>query len=233
MALQLWIVLIHPLFIAQFYLLTTPRPVGRILSYIAGVLVVNFGGGLLILGGVRVLIAEALSSIEGSTSNYLQLVLGIAVLAFGLWYKATPQIPAETKKPRSNNLIHAFALGMVVMVNELTTALPYFVAIEQIAQAKLTTILNILSLIGYNVVFSLPLFAFLGLFLFFQQRFTLYIERINAWMQIWVSSLGEDFFYWDRGIVKPERRCLPFGLQRLIKHYLLRSHSFSKLLLLQ
>lgn len=181
------------LFVAQFYLLNTPRPTARILSYIAGILIVNFGGGLLILGGVRTFIVEIFRNLEGNTSNLLQLGLGIAILAFGLWYKAVPQTPPETKKPRSNHLIHAFALGMVVMVNELTTALPYFAAIEQIAQAKMTPPLNILSLIAYNVIFSLPLFAFLGLFLLYRQHFAVYIERINTWMQKWVPRLVKIF----------------------------------------
>ncbi|HEU4324350.1 MAG TPA: hypothetical protein VFS21_14450 [Roseiflexaceae bacterium] len=37
------------LFLAQFYLLTTARPVPRILSYIGGVVAANFLGGLLFL----------------------------------------------------------------------------------------------------------------------------------------------------------------------------------------
>jgi cytochrome c biogenesis protein CcdA len=177
------------LFVAQFYLLTTPKPVPRIVSYIAGVLAANFLGGVLILGGARTVITEFFNSIDPATLNLLQFGLGVVLVGFGLWYKAEPQPEAEAKKPRSLLPIHTFVLGMVVMVNELTTALPYFIAIERIAQAQLDVPASIVALVLYNLVFALPLFAFLLGFVLYRERFNTQIAAINRWVQVWTPRL--------------------------------------------
>ncbi len=177
------------LFIAQFYLLTTPKPAARISAYIAGVLVVNFFGGLLVLGGVRTVVAEFFSSISPAVLSGGQLVLGVVLVIFGLWYSAAPQPQAEPKKPRSLLPVHTFLLGMVVMVNELSTALPYFLAIERIAQAQIDVATSVGALILYNGIFALPLFGFLALFLAYRSRFTRQIDAINRWIQKWMPRL--------------------------------------------
>jgi cytochrome c biogenesis protein CcdA len=177
------------LFIAQFFLLTTPQPVPRILSYIAGVLVVNFGGGLLILVGLRGMIADFFSSVSTSTYDGLQIVVGVAILLFGLWYRPDTATGGEIKKPRSWQPVHTFLFGMVVMLNEITTALPYFVAIERIAQAQLGSVGNVLALVLYNAIFSVPLFGFLGLFVAYHQHFLTRLDRISRAAQVWVPRL--------------------------------------------
>jgi len=185
------------LFIAQFYLLTTPRPVPRLLSFIAGILVVNFGGGVLILAGVRSLVADVFSSMNGNTLHGLQLALGIALLGFGLWYKIQPKSNSEgsieAKKPRSLLPIHTFVLGMVVMLDEITTALPYFVAIERITEADLSSLNNLVLLALYNIIFSLPLLGFIGLFVMYRQRFASQLARISQFVQIWAPRLTKYF----------------------------------------
>lgn len=177
------------LFIAQFYLFTTPRPVPRITSYIAGILTVNFGSGILILGGVRAVIADFLGSMGDTTLYSLQFILGIALLGFGLWYKAGGKVETEAKKPQSLGMIYAFGFGMVIMLNEITTALPYFVAIEQMAQAQLNALQSLSALAVYNLVFSLPLFAFLGLYVRYRDRFAAQLNSISQWIHIWTPRL--------------------------------------------
>lgn len=177
------------LFIAQFYLLTTPRPVPRILSYIAGLLLVNFLGGVLILTGARAVIGEFFASIDPTVALVGQLMIGAALVGFGLWFQAKPAELGEAKKPRSLQPIHTFVLGMGVMINELTTALPYFVAIERIASAGLPAVQNVLVLVVYNFVFALPLFGFLGLFLAYRERFAVMIERVRAWLAVWTPRV--------------------------------------------
>lgn len=176
------------LFIAQLYLLTTVRPVPRVLSYIAGGVLAYFVGGVLILTGARALISDGLSQISPTLLYGLQLAAGLLFLGFGLWWKPNDQPPA-VHKPRSLTLIASFVLGIVVIGNEVTTALPYFVAIEQIAQAKMALPQNLLALVIYNGVFSLPLFAFLLIFLLFRQRWAGIIERINQTIQHWMPRV--------------------------------------------
>lgn len=177
------------LFVAQFYLLTTPRPVPRILAYIAGVLLANFGGGLLVLAGLRRVLAGALAAVSADVANAGLLLLGTAVLVFGLWYRAQPKPATEAKRPRSLRAISAFGLGVVVMGNELTTAVPYFVALERITEAGLGLAGNLLALGLYNLVFAAPLFAFLALAVVYRGRFTSQLDRVNRWVLRWTPRI--------------------------------------------
>jgi hypothetical protein len=83
----------------------------------------------------------------------------------------------------------SFVLGIIVMLNEITTALPYFVAIERIAQANLNTWGNLFSLIIYNLVFSLPLLGFLILYMTLRQRFVAQIGHVNRGIQVWIPRI--------------------------------------------
>ncbi|MCU0511403.1 MAG: GAP family protein [Anaerolineae bacterium] len=177
------------LFVAQFYLLTTPRPAGRILSYIAGVLLVNFVGGVLILAGARALVGDVIAGMSLTAFYGLHLAAGVALLLFGLWLRVDTPGAVAVHKPRSLHPWHTFVLGMVVMLNEITSALPYFVAIERITTAQMDTGSNLLALLVYNAVFSLPLFAFLGLMLALRERFADRLERINAWINHYLPRL--------------------------------------------
>ncbi|GAB4547258.1 MAG: hypothetical protein OHK0023_08330 [Anaerolineae bacterium] len=179
------------LFIVQFYLLTTPKPIPRLLSYIAGILSVNFIGGLLILGGLGTVIGDFVSSLSPSVSVVMQLALGMVILLFGLWLRADTAASAsgEVKKPRSLRLIHTYLLGAVVMFNEITTALPYFVAIERIVAAGLSPWPSVIALILYNAVFSAPLFGFIAIFALYRDRFAGILSRLTRWIQVWMPRL--------------------------------------------
>jgi cytochrome c biogenesis protein CcdA len=172
------------LFVAQFFLITTPNPVPRLFSYIMGILVVNFTGGVLILGGSQTLIAGLIDNLSNNVIYGAQLLLGLAILIFGIWYKADSD-SSELKKPRSLSPTHTFILGAVVMLDEITTAFPYFIAIERVTHAKLSTVYELLLLGLYNLVFSLPLFAFVGLFVIYRKRFVSQLSWITRLIQRW------------------------------------------------
>ena len=177
------------LFLAQFYLIATPQPVPRLVSYIAGVLLVNFAGGLLLLNGVQALVGAFLQSLGGEVLYGAQLVLGLALLLFGAKVKAAIEVGGEPKKPRSLRPAHTFLLGMAVMLNEITTALPYFIAVEQISRAQLSVPGDLFALLLYNLVFALPLVGFLLLFVVYRQRFAEQLERISREVQVWTPRV--------------------------------------------
>lgn len=176
------------LFVTQFFLLTTPKPTVRILAYIAGVLVVYYGGGLLVLTGLRTFIVAFFESLSPTVIYGFQGILGVACVIFALRLKMELQFE-DARKPRSLLPIHTFVLGMIVMGNELSTAMPYVVAIEQIAHARLTLIETLFVLGLYNLIFSLPLFVFLALFLCYRVRFGAWLEPINRWLQRWIPRI--------------------------------------------
>ena len=177
------------LFIVQLYLLATPRPVSRTLSYIAGVVALNFGGGVLLLAGLRTIITSFFTALNSDILYTVAMLLGLALIGFGLWLKVRAPHTGQVRRPRSPRAYHAFLLGAVVMMNEITTALPYFVAVERIATAHLAPVTNISALVLYNLVFSLPLFGFLLVFLALRQRFSQRLEPMNASVQNWSLRL--------------------------------------------
>ena len=75
------------------------------------------------------------------------------------------------------------------MLDEITTALPYFFAIEQSAQARQGVMANVVLLVLYNVVFGAPLFALLGWFVTYRQRFAAQIERVIHAVQTWTPRM--------------------------------------------
>lgn len=148
----------------------------------------NFIGGLLLLGGVRGWVSAWISGLSTETLLAAQLGLGVLFLGFGLLYRPDAQGGA-VRKPRSPHLFHAFALGALVMINELTTALPYFVAVERIAHAEMVPGWNLLALVIYNVVFSLPLFGFMAAYIALRERFASYVEKISSSIQLWLPRI--------------------------------------------
>ncbi len=177
------------LFVAQFFLLTTAKPVPRILSYIAGVLTINFLGGLLFLAGAQALIVGFLNQLSPSLTYGAALLLGVGLLGLGIWMPLTPSKNEQARQPQSLHPVHTFLLGAVVMINELTTALPYFVAIGHITSAGISGLLAVGILALYNLIFALPLFLFLGLFMVYGSRFAAQTERISAAIAVWAPRI--------------------------------------------
>lgn len=176
------------LFIAQFVLLATPKPTVRVIAYILGGVLAYFVGGVLILSGFNLILQQLLTRIEPSIGYALVLVLGVVLLVFGLRVKAAPQ-PDAAPVPLSLAPIHTFFLGIVLIGSEVTTALPYFAALERIAQAELGLLASVVVLGVYNFIFSLPMFGFLGAFLVLRHRVLPYLERIGATLMRWSARL--------------------------------------------
>jgi cytochrome c biogenesis protein CcdA len=160
------------------------------LSYISGVLIANYSGGLLLLVGIQETVGRFLNNLGEEVLSGIQLLLGMALILFGLAFQATSDsAQASARRLRSVKPGHTFLLGMIVMANEITTALPYFIAIERIIQARPGAVGNLLALATYNVVFSLPLFAFLALYVTYGPRFTSQIDRLTQPIMVWTVRI--------------------------------------------
>lgn len=177
------------LFVTQFYLLTTERPLPRILSYIAGVIVINLGAGLLVLAGFQVVFAELISQISSSLWWTLELLVGIGLIVVGLWMRRKKTTSAAVQQPRSLRPIHTFLLGMAITLQEVTTAAPYLVAIERISQAELPTLNNLLMLVVYNAIYVAPLLAVVGTFLTAGTPLLHRLDGINHAINRWLPRL--------------------------------------------
>lgn len=179
------------LFLAQFFLLTTSRPTVRIVTYITGILVVNYVSGLLLFSGLQAVLGEFFSSLPTTAVYLAELIIGLGLIGFGVWLIATRRGKArgatldDARQPRSLHPLATFFFGMAVMVNEMTTALPLLAAVERMSSANLTFIEGAVALLGYNVIFALPLFGFLFVFLRLRERFTQRMDAILRGVQVW------------------------------------------------
>jgi len=177
------------LFVAQIYLLTTPKPFWRVVTYILGVVTIYLIGGVVIMLGLREVVGDVIAGIPPSIGVGLQLFAGIALVIFGWRASTKPMEMGEGARPRFLSPCFTFFFGMFVMVQELTTALPYFVAIEHITAQQLSPVVSVALLVAYNLIFSLPLFAFLWLFMRNQVRFAKQIEAVQRWIARWMPRL--------------------------------------------
>lgn len=180
------------LFIAQFVLFATRKPVPRIVAYLAGVLAANFAGGIVFVAGLRVVLETFVRDLDPRAGFGTLLLVGLGLLIFGLVHKAEPATPETRERKPPLSLWKAFLFGIVVMVQELTTALPLVVAAERITAADMGWGANLLALAFYNLIFALPLFAFLGAFVLARRRFTEQIARITTFINTW----GPRVFKW-------------------------------------
>jgi cytochrome c biogenesis protein CcdA len=174
------------LFITQFFLFSLANPVRRIAWYTIGAVLAYFIGGLLVLLGFRTLFGQVVGMVSGGVWAWLSVGLGALLLFYGWRYQ--PKIePLDKSLPIFG--WPALVLGMVMTGNEVTTALPYFVAIERMAQAGLTLPESLGGLLWYNLIFSLPLWAFWGAFIIYRQQFTAQLGAITRWMETWLPRI--------------------------------------------
>jgi cytochrome c biogenesis protein CcdA len=176
----------------QIYLLSTPRPIARSISFIFGVFLAYWAAGLLVILGLRQLMMTVIADTDFSLPEpYLytiQFLIGFALLIAGCSFKTSTSADQE-KRPKKLTMDRTFFMGMAMTILEFPTALPYLVAIEQIAKAKLD-LFTIMSLLGlYNLVFVSPLIILVIIYIIFQQQSAILLRRINRSITIWSPQI--------------------------------------------
>jgi cytochrome c biogenesis protein CcdA len=176
----------------QIYLLSTPKPITRSVTFILGVFVTYWVAGLLAILGLRTLVISMISNANISFPEpyvyMIQLLLGLALLIAGFSFKSSPQAD-RGKRPQKLTLGRTFLLGMAVTLFDFPTALPYLAAIEQIARAKLD-LFSIMGVLGvYNLVFVFPQIMLLGIYVLFHQQSAILLHRINRSIAIWSPKI--------------------------------------------
>jgi cytochrome c biogenesis protein CcdA len=176
----------------QIYLLSTPKPIARSISFILGVFLAYWAIGLFAILGLRKLIATLIGNANFSLPDphiyTIQFLIGLALLIAGFWLKTSTQ-EEQGKRPQNLTTQQTFLLGLAMTILESPTALPYLAAIEQIARAKLD-LLTIISLLGlYNLVFVLPLIILVGIYIIFHPQSATLLNRINRSIKTWAPKI--------------------------------------------
>ena len=171
------------LFAGELYVLRGAHPERRAFAFIAGVFVVMVVGGLLLAGGLTRWVASHFSRLPDEVWLHAQVALGLGLVVFGLFYRASADRRTVRKPP--GGLFGPFLFGVLLMLNEVATAVPYFAAIALMSEASLSPLEWLIGLLVYNLVFVVPLLAFVAVHRVYRARFNVLSDRIDGWMHQW------------------------------------------------
>lgn len=171
------------LFAGELYVLRGAQPERRAFAFIAGVFVVMVVGGLLLAGGLARWVGTYFGRLPDEVWLRAEVALGLGLVGFGLVYRAAADGRTVRKPPRG--LFGPFLFGVLLMVNEVTTAVPYFAAIALMSEASLSPLEWLIGLLVYNLAFVVPLLAFVAAHRVYRARFDVLSERIESWMRKW------------------------------------------------
>ncbi|WP_229498410.1 GAP family protein [Nostoc mirabile] len=172
----------------QIYLLITPKPLVRSITFILGIIAGYWTAGLLIALGFSKVIVNVINSAD-KFIYVIQFIIGIVLIIIGSTLNQSFGKQATIKHPKSLKPMSTFVLGVVATLWDVPTALPYIIAIERIVAAKL----NLLKLIGvlgfYNLIFVLPLIVLLWIYIMMGNKSAVLLERINRQMAKWFPKI--------------------------------------------
>ena len=171
------------LFAGELYVLRGAYPERRAFAFIAGVFVVMVFGGVLLAAGLTQWVETYFSRLPDGVWLQAQVALGLGLVLFGLSYRTQAEVRAVRKPP--SGLFGPFLFGALLMLNEVTTAVPYFAAIALMSEASLTPSEWLIGLLVYNLVFVVPLLMFVAVHRVYRDRFDVLSDRIDGWMRKW------------------------------------------------
>lgn len=159
--------------VATGYLLTRApenTKAANVLAYVAGIFVLYFSIGLLLLLGFTFLTTQLGSVFESRAAYAVQAVVGVGLF---IWSWVPPK-PAKPQRWQSRAFRPGvlFGLGITVTLVEFATALPYLGAIALLQEVHTMFILKLGVLFVYNIIFILPPLGMLAFYLKNRSRFT-------------------------------------------------------------
>ncbi len=150
-------------------ILNSRQPTLGALCFIAGGFLVYFIFGIIISLGLDSLIHEYaakfishMKSEPNAVELAIQILLGISMIYFA--WQFSKKAPKQTQAKTYNSDIRptqAFTLSATINIIGMWGALPYFAAISQILKANIETTTTVWLLFYYNIIFALPLIAFI------------------------------------------------------------------------
>lgn len=173
------------LFVGILYILTTWRAGSRSVSFIAGVVITNFLGGLLLAAGLHDPAVALFRGVSDAIWAAIEIALGLALVGFGLFYSAGADRSTQLRRRPSDGVAGPFVFGAIMTMKELPTALPYFVAIALMGRAGFSQAETLFALVVYNIVFAVPLIGFLVAYMVMRQRFAGFASTLSAWVDFW------------------------------------------------
>ena len=162
---------------------TGRRPVRALASFIAGVFLVSFAAGVLVILGPGQLLIDSLPEPSAHAKNVVEVVAGalLLLLAAVLWARRG-RVSGRIAESRSEETDRsAFLLGAGIIAVELPTAFPYFAALATIVAAHVSPGAGIALVALFNLAFVSPLLAILAVRALAGERAAAVLERAGDW----------------------------------------------------
>jgi cytochrome c biogenesis protein CcdA len=176
-------------------LLGGKRPILGPVMLIAGIFVTYFPFGLLLIFGldhvldrINEIIAELWKEPD-TLDLILQIIIGLAMLIFGYRAANARESHGERDAQEGMTPTQAFMLGAMLNLTGMWGALPYFAAIDQILRADIGSTGMILAVIFYNVIFTLPLLAFIVLRIALGEQANRLFQKLTQFLSQWGRRL--------------------------------------------
>ncbi len=166
------------LFAFMVYLAAEPRGAWLSTMGLLGHTAAYFGSGLIIALAFTEI--TALVSEPGTISYVIGALLG-AVLLWVAWESARepdPKAPVD-REAAPPTIGWAFSTGAIINFVGLPFGVPYFVAIDQLLRAELSTVASIGVLAGYNLAYMLPFTVVPVLTLVMGENAKALLQRMN------------------------------------------------------
>jgi len=167
-----------------------------ILGFVIGIALTNFAFGLLFYFGLAQLLQRLLLKITEHIPNFLPM-LSISSGLILLLYSAKQSVNKNKNQsvennqatPRKLGFIQLFGLGVMATVMELTSAVPYLAFLTFLLQYSLDTLLVILILVIYNILFSWPLIFLYIVSLYFEHYLTAFYKKLSTIISCLLTKL--------------------------------------------
>lgn len=180
---------LNPVTIAvHVYLLGTPEPKTRTITFMGGIFLAYLAGGLLLSLGLGSIL-DLMNGLSASTWNALQAAAGLALLGFAWYLRSGKTTKEEQVHPASMSAGSSFWLGFAVTVSDLPTAVPYIAAIERTLQARPTMTAFVGAMVFYNMVYIAPLLVLFGMYLALGKDGATKLQKMNVLVRRWSSPV--------------------------------------------
>lgn len=176
---------LNPITIAvHVYLLGTPEPKTRTTTFVVGVFLAYFFGGLLLALGLGSIL-EYVGNFSERTLRLIEATVGLGLLGFGWFMRGGNSKKEEPAHPTSMSPLSSFWLGFAVTASDLPTAIPYIAAIERMLQANLSSVALVGTVALYNFLYLIPLIALFVIYLFLGKRAVAVLQKVTAFITRW------------------------------------------------
>jgi uncharacterized membrane protein len=166
------------------------RP-GRIIVFLATVAVFYLALGLLLVAGVASFSEQISDAFDTRPVQGVQLVVGLALLALGVWTGFRKQHESSGRMARwreravgdEGSARGLMALALTAALIEAASMVPYLAAIGLIGTADLSWPLVVATLAVYCLVMVLPALVLLGGRMLAAGAVEPVLRRVDAWMK--------------------------------------------------